>query len=76
MHLHSPKSAITSAIVFNALIIVGLIPLALRGVRYRPSSARALLRRNLGVYGLGGLVLPFVGIKVIDLIVQLIPGLR
>jgi K+-transporting ATPase ATPase B chain len=76
MHLHSPTSAITSAIVFNALIIIGLIPLALRGVRYKPSSAGSLLRRNLGVYGLGGLVLPFLGIKVIDLIVQFIPGLR
>jgi K+-transporting ATPase ATPase B chain len=76
MGLHSPKSAITSAIIFNALIIIGLIPLALRGVRYTPSSASALLRRNLWIYGLGGLVLPFVGIKVIDLIVQFIPGLR
>ncbi|MEY9967896.1 K+-transporting ATPase ATPase B chain [Streptacidiphilus sp. MAP12-16] len=76
MHLHSPTSAITSAIIFNALIIIGLIPLALRGVRYKPSSAGALLRRNLGVYGIGGLILPFVGIKIIDLIIQFIPGLR
>jgi K+-transporting ATPase ATPase B chain len=76
MQLHSPQSAITSAIVFNALIIVALIPLALRGVRYRPSSAAALLNRNILVYGLGGLVLPFVGIKAIDLIIQFIPGLR
>ncbi|MGK4579491.1 potassium-transporting ATPase subunit KdpB [Kitasatospora sp. HPMI-4] len=76
MALHSPTSAITSAIVFNALIIVALIPLALRGVRYRPSSASALLRRNLGVYGVGGLILPFVGIKLIDLLVQFVPGLR
>jgi K+-transporting ATPase ATPase B chain len=76
MHLHSPMSAITSAIIFNALIIIGLIPLALRGVRYKPSSASSLLRRNLGVYGVGGLILPFVGIKVIDLIVQFIPGLH
>jgi K+-transporting ATPase ATPase B chain len=76
MDLHSPKSAITSAIVFNALIIIGLIPLALRGVRYKPSSAAALLRRNLWIYGLGGLALPFVGIKLIDLIVQFIPGLK
>ncbi|MGF1431360.1 potassium-transporting ATPase subunit KdpB [Kitasatospora sp. LaBMicrA B282] len=76
MALHSPKSAITSAIVFNALIIVALIPLALRGVRYRPSSASALLRRNLGLYGAGGLALPFVGIKLIDLVVQFIPGLH
>ncbi|ADI12388.1 potassium-transporting ATPase subunit B [Streptomyces bingchenggensis BCW-1] len=76
MRLHSPTSAIASAIVFNALIIVALIPLALRGVRYRPSSAASLLSRNIRVYGLGGLVLPFLGIKLIDLIVQFIPGLR
>ncbi|WTG54414.1 potassium-transporting ATPase subunit KdpB [Actinacidiphila glaucinigra] len=75
MQLHSPASAITSAIIFNALIIIVLIPLALRGVRYRPSSASALLSRNIWVYGLGGLVLPFAGIKVIDLIIQFIPGL-
>jgi K+-transporting ATPase ATPase B chain len=76
MRLHSPTSAMTSAIIFNALIIVALIPLALRGVRYTPSSASALLRRNLLIYGLGGLVLPFIVIKLIDLIVQFIPGLR
>ncbi|MEV7542494.1 potassium-transporting ATPase subunit KdpB [Streptomyces sp. NPDC089915] len=76
MGLSSPRSAITSAIIFNALIIVALIPLALRGVRYRPASAHDLLRRNLGVYGLGGLVLPFVGIKLIDLLVSLIPGME
>ncbi|MEZ0070430.1 K+-transporting ATPase ATPase B chain [Streptacidiphilus sp. MAP12-20] len=76
MGLHSPKSAITSAIIFNALIIIGLIPLALRGVRYRPSSSQSLLRRNLGIYGVGGLILPFIGIKAIDLIVQFIPGLH
>ncbi|AQW49223.1 potassium-transporting ATPase subunit KdpB [Streptomyces violaceusniger] len=76
MRLHSPTSAIASAIIFNALIIVALIPLALRGVRYRPSSAADLLGRNIGVYGLGGLVLPFLGIKLIDLVVQFIPGLR
>ncbi|MCX5208161.1 potassium-transporting ATPase subunit KdpB [Kitasatospora sp. NBC_00240] len=75
MDLHSPASAITSAIIFNALIIVALIPLALRGVRYRPASASDLLGRNLRVYGLGGLVLPFVGIKLIDLLVQFVPGL-
>ncbi|PWK65163.1 K+-transporting ATPase ATPase B chain [Streptomyces sp. CG 926] len=75
MGLSSPRSAITSAIIFNALIIVALIPLALRGVRYKPASAHDLLRRNLGVYGLGGLVLPFVGIKLIDLLVSLIPGM-
>jgi K+-transporting ATPase ATPase B chain len=76
MRLHSPTSAITSAIVFNALIIVVLIPLALRGVRYKPSSAAKLLSRNIWVYGLGGLLLPFAGIKAIDLIIQFIPGLR
>ncbi|MET8514507.1 potassium-transporting ATPase subunit KdpB [Streptomyces sp. NPDC005077] len=76
MRLHSPTSAITSAIVFNALIIIALIPLALRGVRYRPSSAAKLLSRNIWMYGLGGLVLPFVGIKVLDLFIQFIPGLR
>jgi K+-transporting ATPase ATPase B chain len=75
MNLHSPSSAITSAVVFNALIIVGLIPLALRGVRYRPSTASALLRRNLLIYGLGGVVTPFVGIWLIDLVVRLIPGM-
>ncbi|MFF2197480.1 potassium-transporting ATPase subunit KdpB [Streptomyces sp. NPDC058157] len=75
MGLSSPRSAITSAIIFNALIIIALIPLALRGVRYRPASAHDLLRRNLAVYGLGGLVAPFVGIKLIDLLVSLIPGI-
>ena len=74
LHLYSPKSAITSAIIFNALIIVALIPLALRGVRYKPASAQSMLRRNLVIYGIGGLIIPFVGIWVIDLIVQLIPG--
>ncbi len=74
LHLHSPDSAITSAIIFNALIIVALIPLALRGVRYRPSSASAMLRRNLWVYGAGGLIVPFIGIKIIDLIIMNIPG--
>ncbi|MEU5100139.1 potassium-transporting ATPase subunit KdpB [Streptomyces sp. NPDC020996] len=76
MGLHSPTSAVSSAIIFNALIIIALIPLALRGVRYRPSSAAALLSRNIWIYGLGGLVLPFLGIKTIDLIVQFIPGLH
>ncbi|MEU3312215.1 potassium-transporting ATPase subunit KdpB [Streptomyces sp. NPDC006662] len=75
MGLSSPRSAITSAIIFNALIIIALIPLALRGVRYQPASAHDLLRRNLGVYGLGGLVLPFAGFKLIDLLVSLIPGM-
>ena len=67
MHLASPQSAILSAVIFNALILIALVPLALRGVRYRPASAAELLRRNLLVYGLGGLVVPFVGIKAIDL---------
>ncbi len=75
MGLHSPTSAITSAIIFNALIIVALIPLALRGVRYRPSSATTLLRRNLLIYGVGGFIMPFIGIKLIDLIVTFIPGI-
>jgi len=76
LHLHSPQSAITSAIIFNALIIIALIPLALRGVRYRPSSAASMLRRNLWIYGVGGLIVPFIGIKAIDLIIQFIPGFR
>jgi potassium-transporting ATPase ATP-binding subunit len=76
MHLHSPQSAIASAIVFNALIIVALIPLALRGVRYRPSSASAMLSRNLLIYGVGGLIIPFIFIKGIDLIIMNIPGFR
>ncbi|MDB5489455.1 MAG: kdpB, partial [Reyranella sp.] len=70
MGLATPQSAILSAIIFNALIIVALIPLALRGVQYRPSGAAALLRRNLLVYGIGGLVVPFVGIKLIDVLVS------
>jgi K+-transporting ATPase ATPase B chain len=75
MRLASPSSAILSAVVFNALIIIALIPLALRGVRYRPSSASALLTRNLWIYGLGGIVVPFVGIKLLDLLISQIPGL-
>jgi K+-transporting ATPase ATPase B chain len=75
MHLHSANSAILSAVIFNALIIIGLIPLALRGVRYKPSSATQMLRRNLLIYGLGGIIAPFIGIKLIDLIVQFIPGI-
>lgn len=75
MRLSSPESAIVSAVVFNALVIVALIPLSLRGVRYRPSSATALLRRNLLIYGVGGLVAPFLGIKLLDLAVSLIPGI-
>ncbi len=76
MRLHSPQSAILSAVIFNALIIVALIPLALRGVRYTPSSASAMLRRNLAIYGVGGLIAPFAGIKIIDLLIQFIPGIR
>ncbi|MBD3005166.1 potassium-transporting ATPase subunit KdpB [Streptomyces sp. 5-10] len=75
MRLSSPDSAILSAVVFNALIIVALVPLALRGVRYRPMSADKMLRRNLGIYGLGGLIAPFLGIKIIDLLISLIPGI-
>ncbi|MDY0892308.1 potassium-transporting ATPase subunit KdpB [Frigoribacterium sp. CFBP9030] len=74
MQLSSPASAILSAIVFNALVIVVLIPLALRGVKYRAASASSILSRNLLVYGLGGVVAPFVGIKLIDLVVSVIPG--
>ena len=70
MRLSSPESAILSAIIFNALIIPLLVPLALKGVRYRPASAGDLLRRNLSVYGLGGLIAPFIGIKLIDLVVS------
>ncbi|WP_033341086.1 potassium-transporting ATPase subunit KdpB [Catenuloplanes japonicus] len=75
MRLDSPTTAILSAVVFNALVIIALIPLALRGVRYRPSSAAALLSRNLRVYGLGGIIVPFIGIKLIDLIISAIPGI-
>ncbi|SNT17729.1 potassium-transporting ATPase subunit KdpB [Rhodococcoides kyotonense] len=75
MRLATPESAILSAVIFNALVIVVLIPLALKGVRYRPSSAAALLRRNLLIYGVGGVVTPFVGIWFIDLLVRLIPGI-
>ena len=74
MALGTPQSAIVSAIVFNALIIPLLVPLALRGVRYRPVGATALLRRNLLIYGLGGLIAPFIGIKLIDLIVHNLLG--
>ena len=70
MRLSTPESAILSAIIFNAVIIPLLIPLALKGIRYRPVTAQALLWRNLIIYGLGGLMLPFVGIKVIDLMVM------
>jgi K+-transporting ATPase ATPase B chain len=72
MHLQTPQSAILSAVIFNALIIVGLIPLALRGVGYKAMSAEALLQRNLILYGVGGLVAPFLGIKLIDIIITAI----
>jgi K+-transporting ATPase ATPase B chain len=69
MHLKTPASAVLSAVIFNALIIVALIPLALRGVKYRPTGAAALLRRNLLIYGMGGIIVPFVGIKLIDMLI-------
>ncbi len=75
MRLHSPQSAILSAVIFNAIIIVALIPLSLRGVRYTPSSASKLLSRNLYIYGLGGIIAPFIGIKLIDLVIQFLPGM-
>ncbi len=75
MKLATPQSAVLSAVIFNALIIIALIPLALRGVRYTPSTASKLLSRNLWIYGLGGLILPFAGIKLLDLLVHLIPGI-
>jgi K+-transporting ATPase ATPase B chain len=71
MRLHSPQSAILASVIFNALIIIALIPLALRGVRYRPASAAVILRRNLFIYGFGGLLVPFVGIKIIDMLLVL-----
>ena len=72
MHLHTPRSAILAAVIFNALIILALIPLALRGVRYHALSAAALLRRNLLIYGVGGLIVPFIGIKLIDMVLALL----
>ncbi|MEU2338469.1 potassium-transporting ATPase subunit KdpB [Streptomyces sp. NPDC006654] len=75
MHLSSPDSAILSAVIFNALIIIALVPLSLKGVQYRPVSADRMLRRNLTIYGIGGLVAPFIGIKIIDLLISLVPGL-
>jgi K+-transporting ATPase ATPase B chain len=69
MGLRTPQSAVLSAVIFNALIIVALVPLALRGVRYRPAGAAALLRRNLLIYGAGGIIVPFIGIKAIDVII-------
>jgi len=70
MRLATPQSAVLSAVIFNALVIIALIPLALRGVKYRPMNAEALLRRNLLVYGLGGVIVPFIGIKAIDVVVR------
>src|SRR5205085_9563927 len=70
MRLATPHSAILSAVIFNALIIIALIPLALRGVKYRPVGAAALLRRNLFIYGLGGVIAPFAGIKLIDMLIS------
>jgi K+-transporting ATPase ATPase B chain len=67
MYLHSPQSAILSAVIFNAIIIVALIPLALKGVKYEPKAADILLRNNLLIYGVGGIIVPFIGIKVIDM---------
>ena len=72
MRLATPHSAVLSAVIFNALIIIALIPLALRGVKYRPLGAAALLRRNLLIYGLGGVILPFIGIKLIDMLLVLL----
>ncbi|UOQ90650.1 potassium-transporting ATPase subunit KdpB [Agromyces endophyticus] len=74
MQLHSPASAVLSAVIFNAIVIIALIPLALRGVKYRPGDASSILSRNLLVYGLGGIIAPFIGIKLIDLVISLIPG--
>jgi len=74
MNLGTPRSAIISAIIFNAVVIPALVPLALRGVRYRPVGASALLRRNLLIYGLGGIIAPFIGIKLIDLLVHNVLG--
>jgi K+-transporting ATPase ATPase B chain len=75
MRLDSPTSAILAAIIFNALVIVALIPLALRGVRYRPGGAASMLRRNLLIYGIGGIIAPFIGIKIIDVVLSFIPGI-
>jgi K+-transporting ATPase ATPase B chain len=72
MHLATPQSAILSAVIFNALIIVALVPLALRGVAYRPLGASAILKRNMLIYGVGGLIVPFIGIKLIDMLLVLL----
>ncbi|GAB3587626.1 potassium-transporting ATPase subunit KdpB [Calidifontibacter terrae] len=76
MHLHSPQTAMLSAVIFNALVIVALIPLALKGVRWRPLAAAAVLRRNLLIYGVGGVIAPFAGIKLIDLVLSIAPGMK
>jgi potassium-transporting ATPase ATP-binding subunit len=72
MKLASPESAILSAVIFNALIIIALVPLALQGIKFRPLGAAAILRRNLLIYGLGGVIVPFIGIKLIDLLVTVL----
>jgi K+-transporting ATPase ATPase B chain len=72
MRLATPQSAILSAVIFNALVIIALVPLALKGVRYRPDGAAAVLARNLWIYGVGGIIVPFIGIKIIDLILVLL----
>ena len=72
LNLRTPESAILSAVIFNALVIVALIPVALRGVRYRPTTAAALLRRNVLIYGVGGVIAPFVGIKLIDILLSVV----
>ncbi|EUO27282.1 potassium-transporting ATPase B chain 1 [Staphylococcus aureus M1051] len=71
MHLHSPESAVLSALIFNALIIVLLIPIAMKGVKFKGASTQTILMKNMLVYGLGGMIVPFIGIKLIDLIIQL-----
>jgi K+-transporting ATPase ATPase B chain len=76
MHLYSAKSAILSAVIFNAVVIPLLIPIALKGVKYRPVGADALLRRNLLIWGLGGVFVPFLGIKTIDMVLALLPGMN
>ena len=71
MHLHSPESTVLSALIFNALIIVLLIPIAMKGVKFKGASTQTILMKNMLVYGLGGMIVPFIGIKLIDLIIQL-----
>ncbi len=72
MYLHSPQSAILAAVIFNALIIVALIPLALRGVKYRPLGAAVILRNNMLIYGIGGIIVPFIFIKLIDVLLVMV----